>query len=397
MKRREFAGKLLVGAAATAAGATALGGCGEGPGARRRGEDRAVGGRVVWRLASSFPRSLDILFGASERFADRVAELTGGAFTIDVYQGGEIVPALEVLDAVGRGSVEIGQSASYYYIGRNPALAFDCTVPFGLTAREQNGWLYEGGGLALMREIFADFNVVNFPGGNTGVQMGGWFRRPIADLDDLAGRKMRIPGLGGRVMERLGVTAQVIPGGEVFTALERGSIDAAEWVGPHDDLKLGLDRAAANYYYPGWWEPGAMISFYVNRDAYEKLDGSYRAAIETAAAESNVRMLAAYDRMNATAFERILSSEIAVAPFPADIMSAARRAADEILREGASDDATYRRVYDSFRSYREASTSWFATAEMSFLRSREQADPKATGVVEELADTGGSDRAVSDR
>ena len=300
--------------------------------------------------------------------ADRVRALTDGSFEIKPYQAGELVPPLEVLDAVGRGSVEMGHSAGYYFIGKNPALAFDCTVPFGLTAREQTAWMYDGGGLELMRPLFADFNVVNFPGGNTGVQMGGWFRNPIANLDDLRGRKMRIPGLGGKVMERLGVTAQVIPGGEVYTALERGSIDAAEFVGPYDDLKLGLHEVAPHYYYPGWWEPGAMLSYYVNRTSWESLPSDYRAAIATAAAESNVGMLAGYDAGNLQALGTLREAGAVLHPFPEDVMQQAYDAAREILEEEASADPSYRKVYDAFRSWQRESAGWFDLAEGEYAR-----------------------------
>ncbi len=366
MKRRAFVGG--VGAVGAGLVAGAVPGCGEGPGARRRGGGGARGERLTWRLASSFPNSLDVLYGAAERFAQRVGELTDGYLEIEPYQGGELVPPLEVLDAVGRGSVEIGHSASYYFIGKNPALAFDCTVPFGLTARQQNAWMYEGDGLTLLREIFREFNVFNLPGGNTGVQMGGWFREPIRDLADLAGRKMRIPGLGGKVMERLGVTAQVIPGGEVYTALERGSIDAAEFVGPYDDLKLGLHEVAKHYYYPGWWEPGAMLSYYVNLDAWEGLPPFYRAAIESAAAESNVRMLAGYDARNVEALGIIRDAGVELHPFPADVMEAAERAAREIMEEEAATHESYRKVYNSFRAWQKSSTEWFDMAEGEYAR-----------------------------
>ena len=363
MKRRTF-----VGGVGVAAVGTAFAGCGEGPGARRRQQSVSHGERLSWRLASSFPSSLDVLYGSAERFAERVGVLTDGGLTIDAYQGGEVVPPLEVLDAVGRGSIEVGHSASYYYIGKNPSLAFDCTVPFGLTARQQNAWMYDGGGLDLLRPLFADFNVLNIPGGNTGVQMGGWFREEVGNLADLRGRKMRIPGLGGKVMERLGVTAQVIPGGEVYTALERGSIDAAEFVGPYDDLKLGLHEVAPYYYYPGWWEPGAMISYYVNLDAWNGLPAAWQAAVETAAAESNVRMLAGYDRLNVEALATIRASGVTLRAFPEEVMVAARREARAIMEEQAAEDATYRKIYEAFLAWQRESTDWFDRAEGEYAR-----------------------------
>ena len=365
MKRRTFLTTTALGAAS---GGLIASGCGEGPGARRRTLGGGTRERVQWRLASSFPRALDIVYGAAERMSERVRVLTGGNFDIKTYQGGEIVPPLEVLDATGRGSVEMGHSASYYFIGKNPALAFDCTVPFGLTARQQNAWMYYGGGLELMRELLADFNVINFPGGNTGVQMGGWFREPFADLSELRGRKMRIPGLGGKVMEELGVTAQVIPGGEVYIALERGAIDAADWVGPYDDVKLGLYQVAKNYYYPGWWEPGPMLSYYINRDAWNKLPEEYQSALEVACAESNLQMLAFYDAGNAKALGTIRDADVNLLPFPADVMRAAQRASTDIMEEQAAADSGYAKVYEAFKAWQTLSSGWLGLAEEAYTQ-----------------------------
>ena len=365
MKRRHFIKTSVVGAGS---GSLLLNSCGEAPGARRRKEGGGKREHVQWRLASSFPGGLDVLYGAAERLSERVSQLTDGNFTIKVYQGGEIVPPLEVLEAVGRRSVEMAHTASYYFIGKNPALAFDCTVPFGLTVRQQNAWMYHGGGVELMRELFADFNVINFPGGNTGVQMGGWFREPFADISELKGRKMRIPGLGGKVMEELGITAQVIPGGEVYISLERGAIDAAEWVGPHDDVKLGLHQVAKNYYYPGWWEPGAMLSYYVNRDAWEKLPSEYQGVLETACAESNVMMMAGYDTKNILALEKIKEAGVVLRPFPDDVMSQAREAAQQIMEDQARTDSTYAKVYNAFKEWQKQSSAWLSLAEDTYTR-----------------------------
>ena len=243
MERRDFIRK----ASGTAVGAAFVGGCS----GQSSGGTASARPRIRWRLASSFPRSLDTIFGASEVMANRVEELTGGQFSIRVYPAGEIVPGLQVLDGVQQNNVDMGHSAGYYYIGKNPALVFDTAVPFGLTARQQVAWM-KAGGLDLMREVYADFNIINFPGGNTGTQMGGWFRNPVNSLEELKGLKMRIPGLGGKVMSRLGVTVQVLAGGDIYPALERGAIDATEWVGPYDDQKLGFHKVAKNYYYPGW-------------------------------------------------------------------------------------------------------------------------------------------------
>ncbi len=312
---------------------------------------------------SSYPRSLDTLFGAVEYLGERVRSLTENRFDLRPYPAGELVPATGVLGAVQNGTVQMGHTASYYYVGHNPALAFDTCVPFGLTARQQIAWLYQGGGAEVVREVFSDFNVINFPGGNTGAQMGGWFRRPVESLSALQGVKMRIPGLGGEVMSELGVTVQLMPGGEIYQALERGAIDAAEWVGPYDDLKLGFHEIARHYYYPGWWEPGPNISFVINRQAWDALPTLYRQALETAAAETNMRMLSAYDARNQEALQTVLDEGVELHRFSDEILRAAERISFDLMHQRASADATYRKVYESFRRWREDSFRWFRTAE----------------------------------
>ena len=322
--------------------------------------------RIMWRLASSFPNGLDTIYGTAETLAGRVEALTEGRFRIRSYPAGELVPAFEVLSAVQNGTIQMGHSASYYFQGKNPALVFDCTIPFGLSARQLNAWFYYGDGLALTREMFADFNVINFPGGNTGIQMGGWFRREIGSLQDLRGLKMRIPGLGGEVMNRLDVTVQVIPGGEIYLALERGAIDATEWVGPYDDEKLGFQEIVKDYYYPGWWEPGPGLSFYVNRDAWDTLPSAYQEAFETAAAEANEHMLALYDARNGPALRRLVEGGVRLHPFPEEVMAAARRITEEFLEESASDDPAYRKIYTAYKAWRDDAYRWFGAAELAY-------------------------------
>ncbi len=323
---------------------------------------------LTWRLASSFPQALDTIYGAAELMASRVAELTANKFQIIAYDAGELVPALQVLDAVQQGTVQMGHTASYYYKGKNPVLAFDCTVPFGLTARQQNAWFYYGGGLDHMRRAFSDFGIINFPGGNTGMQMGGWFREEIANLQDLKGLRMRIPGLGGEVMHRLGVTVQVLGGGDIFPALERGAIDATEWVGPYDDEKLGFHKIVSHYYYPGWWEPGPSLSFYVNRSDWDKLPSLYQQAIEVASAEANVQMLASYDAKNPPALGRLIGAGVKLRAFSDDILAAAQKSSFEIMDEFAAQDPAYANVYNSWKKSREESYLWFSTAEMAFAK-----------------------------
>jgi len=340
----------LVGCAAPDAGTAATG----------------TGPTVTWRLASSFPRSLDILFGGSERFAARVSELTGGRFTIRSYPAGELVPGLQVMDAVQQGTAQCGHSVSYYYMGKHSALAFETGVPFGLTARQHNAWMMEGGGLAALRELFATFGIIQFPAGNTGAQWGGWFRRPINSLADLRGLRMRIPGLGGEVMARLGVSVQVLAGGEIYPALERGAIDATEWIGPYDDEKLGFQRVAKHYYYPGWHEPGVTLTLMVNQRAYDQLPDNYKAAIAVAAAEQNASTLERYDALNPPALERLRAEGVNVGPFPEDVMQAAWRESNALLEERAASDATFRKIYEPWKAFRAQSFRYFNGVEQTY-------------------------------
>jgi TRAP-type mannitol/chloroaromatic compound transport system substrate-binding protein len=357
MKRRDFITRGLPVAAGSAMLA-ACSGSGNAPGAVTRP-------RISWRMASSFPRSLDILYGAAEFFARRVGEITDGHFTIRLYPAGEIVPPNQVLDAVQQGTVQCGQTASYYYTGKHEALAFDTGVPFGLNARQQMAWLERAGGLELINEVLSNFNIVSFPAGSTGAQMGGWFRREINSVADLNGLKMRIPGLGGEVMSRMKVTVQMLSGSEVYMALERGVIDAVEWVGPYDDEKLGFHKIIKNYYYPGWWEPGATLSHYVNKSALEKLPADYKAAIACASREASVRMTTAYDVGNAEALSRMLAEGVLLKRFPRDLLVEAEKITNEIMEEKASANASYRKIYDHWRAFRETSNRWFSTTELA--------------------------------
>jgi TRAP-type mannitol/chloroaromatic compound transport system substrate-binding protein len=311
------------------------------------------GQRVRWRCATSWPRSLDTIYGGAEDVAERVKALTDGRFEITAYPAGELAPGLGILDAVQNGSVECGHTASYYYVGKNPALAYGTSVPFGLNAQQQNAWLYNGGGLEAMQKVLDDFKIINFPAGNTGVQMGGWFKKEIKAAADLKGLKMRIPGLGGQVMARLGVNVQTIAGGEIFLALDRGAIDAAEWVGPYDDEKLGLHKAARFYYYPGWWEPGPTLDLYVNVEQWRKLPKDYQEALRSACTEANMLMLAKYDAKNGPAFERLQKSN-AVRPYSRDILIAAEKASLDLYEDQAAKDAQYKQIYQGWSRFRDS-------------------------------------------
>ncbi len=321
-----------------------------------------------WRMVTSWPRSLDTLYGNCVLLAERVAKLTEGRFQISVHAAGEIVPALGVLDAVQAGTVECGNTAGYFYVGKNKALAFDTALPFGLTTRQQNAWMYYGGGLALMRELYAQYNVINFPAGNTGTQMGGWFRKEIKSLADLRGLKMRIPGLGGFIMAALGVTPQVIAPSDIYPALEKGVIDAAEFVGPHDDEKLGLHNVAKYYYAPAWWEPCAMGSLLINTEAWGKLPSSYQEVLASVCKEVNCDEQAKYDAAEWPALERLLRAGVQLRAFPSDVMAAAQRSANELYDHEAETNPAFKKIYESWRPFREQQFRWFSLNEHVYER-----------------------------
>lgn len=361
MKRRQFLQQASVGAA----GGTVLGACSR----TATGPSQAGGQPTVrWRMATSWPQSLDTIYGGAKTISQRVKEMTGGKFTITPFAAGEIVPGLQVLDAVQAGTVQCGHTASYYYIGKNPALGFGTSVPFGLTAQQQNAWLYNGGGLEAMQKLFADFGVINFPAGNTGAQMGGWFKQQINSVSDLKGLKMRIPGLGGKVMASLGVNVQVLPGGEIFLALDRGAVDAAEWVGPYDDEKLGLNKAAQFYYYPGWWEPGSSFDLLVNRSQWDRLPKEYQEILKTAAYEANLGMLAKFEALNGEALQRLVDGGTQLSAYSPEILQAAQKASFDLYEQSASQDGTFKQIYDQWQTFRKQIYTWNQINELSFTQ-----------------------------
>ncbi|MGF1540926.1 MAG: TRAP transporter substrate-binding protein [Pleurocapsa sp.] len=321
---------------------------------------------VRWQMVTSWPKSLDTIFGGAQTICDRVAAMTGGRFTLEPFAAGEIVPALEVLDAVQNGTVQCGHTASYYYVGKNSALAFGTSVPFGLNAQQQNAWYYHGGGLELMHELYSDFNIINFPAGNTGGQMGGWFKKEVRSLQDLQGLKMRIPGLGGEVMSRLGVNVQVLPGGEIYLALDRGAIDAAEWVGPHDDLKLGLNKAAPYYYYPGWWEPGPTLEVQVNQAQWDKLPVEYQEIFKTAAMEANLNMLSKYDTLNREALTSLINNGTKLTAYSPEILQAAQTVTFDLYQQNANQNPAFKKVYEQWNQFRSTVFEWNKINELSF-------------------------------
>jgi TRAP-type mannitol/chloroaromatic compound transport system substrate-binding protein len=350
MQRRSFLTKSALGATAGVIAAPSV---------------AQVGKSVSWRMASSFPKSLDTIFGSAEAFTRRVAQLTNGKFLIRHFAGGEIVPGLQVLDAVQAGTVEMGHTAPYYYFGKDSAFAFDCAVPFGLTSRQQTAWVDQGGGRALLREFYRDYNIVNFLGGNTGTQMGGWYRKPIKSLADVKGMKIRIAGFAGRVMERMGAVPQQIAGSDVYAALEKGTIDAAEWVGPYDDEKLGFVRVAPYYYAPGWWETGPQLSFYVNAKEWAKLPKDYQAALEAASYECHVSMQAAYDARNPAALARLLKHGAKLSYFARPILEEAYKVSTAVMEEEAARNPRFRKIYQPWKRFRNDQNMWASVAEAS--------------------------------
>ena len=321
---------------------------------------------IKWRMTSSFPKSLDTIYGGAETVAKRVSSATGGKFTIQVFASGEIVPGPQALDAVKDGTVECCHTAPYYYFGKDATFAFGTALPFGLNARQQNAWIYHGGGLALMREFYKDYNVINFPAGSTGAQMGGWFRKEIKTVADLKGLKFRIAGLAGRVLSKLGVVPQQIPGSDIYPALEKGTIDAAEWVGPYDDEKLGFNKVAKYYYYPGWWEGGPELDVMVNLKQWEALPPEYKSILEGACAEANIDMLAKYDALNPAALKRLVQNGVQLRPFSKDILSACYRAANEVYAEESAKNPKFKKVYEAWKVFRDDQILWFRVAEQNF-------------------------------
>jgi TRAP-type mannitol/chloroaromatic compound transport system substrate-binding protein len=322
---------------------------------------------LQWDMATSWPTSLDTIFGGAQVFADRVDLMTGGRFKIRPRAAGELAPGLQVLDVVSQGAVPMGHTASYYYVGKTPITAFGTALPFGLNAQQQNAWLYEGGGLAKLQELYASkFNIIQFPAGNTGVQMGGWFRNEIKTPQDLQGLKMRIPGLGGQVMTKLGVTVQAIAGGEIFQALQTGAVDAAEWVGPYDDEKLGFNKVAQFYYYPGWLEPGPTLEVEVNLNKWGELPKEYQEIVKTAAFEANTTMLARYDAKNREALKRLVDSGVKLTPYSQEIMAAAEKASFELFDEFAGKDADFKALFEPWKEFRTGVYEWNKINENGF-------------------------------
>ena len=362
MKRREFLKSAGIGLTASAVAAPAI--------AQSTPE-------IKWRLTSSFPKSLDTLWGAAETFAKYVGESTDNKFQVQTFAAGEIVPGLQAADAVSNGTVEACHTATYYYIGKDPTFALFCAVPFGLNSRQQNAWFYDGDGLKLMNDFTKKYNLYNLLAGNTGCQMGGWFRKEIKEVADLSGLKFRIGGFAGNVLAKLGVVAQQIAGGDIYPALEKGTIDAAEWVGPYDDEKLGFYKVAQYYYYPGWWEGGTANHLMINLQKWNELPKNYQAIVAAAAAYANSEEQAKYDSRNPAALKRLIANGTQLKPFSQPIMEACLKAANELYTETSARNADFKKVHDNLVAFRNEEYLWWQVAEYTYdtfmIRSRTRA------------------------
>jgi TRAP-type mannitol/chloroaromatic compound transport system substrate-binding protein len=321
---------------------------------------------VKWRLTSSFPKSLETLYGGAEVFAKAVAQATDNKFQIQVFAAGEIVPGLQAADAVTNGTVEMCSTASYYYFGKDPTFALSCAVPFGLNARMQNAWHLHGGGQELMNEFYKKFNIIAFPAGNTNCQMGGWFRKEINTVGDLNGLKFRIGGFAGKVLQKLGTVPQQIAGGDIYPALEKGTIDAAEWVGPYDDEKLGFYKVAKFYYYPGWWEGGTVLHQFINLGKWNELPKSYQSIVSSASHYAYDWVAGKYDAANPAALKRLVAGGAVLKPFTQPVMEACLKAANEVYAETSAANADFKKIWASILAFRNDQYLWWQVAEYTY-------------------------------
>lgn len=370
MKRRHFLCQL--GTGTLAAGVVLGAGCQQ----QKTAEPNAVAPAasfkpVKWKMVTTWPKNFPGLGTGANKLAELITQMTGGRVQVKVYGAGELVPAFEVFDAVSSGTAELGHGASYYWKGKSEVAQFFSAVPFGLTAGEMNGWLYYGGGMELWRETYAPFGLVPMAAGNTGVQMAGWFNREINTLEDLQGLKMRIPGLGGEVLARAGGIPVSLPGGELFTALQSGAIDATEWVGPYNDLAFGLYKAAKYYYYPGWHEPGTTLEAIINKQAFAALPEELQVIVRNAARVINQDMLAEYTARNNHALQTLVNEHhVQVKKLPDAVLGRLKDLSDQVVAEIADKDALSQRVYASFRSFREEVIQWHNISERAYLNAR---------------------------
>ena len=329
---------------------------------------------IEWKLTTSWPKGFPGLGTAPELLAERVRTMSNGRLNIKVFGAKEIVPPLGVFDAVANGSVEAGHSGAYYWKGKSPATVFFTTIPFGMTAQEMNSWLYYGGGIELWRELYAPFNLVPLAAGNSGVQMAGWFNREINSIDDLRGLKMRIPGLAGEVFTRAGGTAVNIPGGDLYTSLKTGVIDATEWVGPYNDLAMGFQEVARYYYYPGWHEPGSTMELVVNKQAWDALPDDLQAIVETAARAVNQDMLDEYTARNNAALQQLITEHgVELKRLPDDVLVKLKHISDEVIAELVAEDPMAQKIHKSYAAFAKNSRQYHRISEKAYAEAREKA------------------------
>ena len=326
-----------------------------------------------WKMVTTWPANFPIFQEGVEKFAEDVREMSNGRMDIKVFAGGELVPALGVFDAVSQGSVEMGHGSPYYWAGKIPAAQFFSTVPFGMTAKGMEAWLYHGGGLELWNELYATFNLVAIPMGNSGVQMGGWFNKKIESMEDIKGLRMRIPGLGGKVFSRAGGNPVLMAGGEIYTALERGTIDATEWVAPFHDIRLGLNRAASYYYYPGWHEPGTVFELMINTNKWKQLPAYLQKIITTAAGARSRWIYSSMEFHNQQALQELKQKQtVQMLEFPADVLTELKRLTTVTLRDEAEKDPQFKKVYEAYEKFRASYRDWENIADESFKASLKQ-------------------------
>ncbi|MCF6264622.1 MAG: TRAP transporter substrate-binding protein [Xanthomonadales bacterium] len=326
---------------------------------------------IHWKMVTTWPRDFPALGTGANTLAESITRISGGRIQVKVYGGGELVPPFEIFDAVSSGTAQMGHGAPYYWKGKIPAAQYFAGVPFGFSAQEQNAWLYYGGGLELWRELYAPHNLRPYPAGNTGVQMGGWFNKEINSVTDLEGLKMRIPGLGGEVLKRAGGTPVTIPGAELFTALQTGTIDATEWVGPYNDLAFGLFRAAKYYYTPGWHEPGTTLEAFVNQSVYEALPEDLQHCVDIACQAANLDMLSEFTARNGHALTALLQKhQVELRQFPEEVIARLKQMTTEVLTDLANADADSARVYDSWQAFAKQVKGWTDVSELAYLKAR---------------------------
>ena len=328
---------------------------------------------IEWKMVTTWPKNFPGLGTGAENLANMINQMSGGRLTVKVYGANELVPAFEVFDAVSRGTAEMGHGAAYYWKGKSPATQFFAAMPFGMTAQEFNGWIYHGGGQELWDEVYGPFGVKGVPAGNTGVQMGGWFNKEIHSLDDLKGLKMRIPGLGGEVLKRLGGTPINLPGGEIFTSLQTGNIDATEWVGPYNDLAFGLYKAAKYYYFPGFHEPGTCLEAIINKEALAALPADLQAIVLNAAKAANVDLLSEYMARNPGALKQLIEEHGAeLRQFPADVLAQLRQVSAEVMASVAEQDATSKKVFEAYTAFLAQARAYTDLSELAYVKARDE-------------------------